>query len=80
MRKSFAPPDSARFFVDFSAREACGKAVPCRIGTKRLVEAMGGGLTVDSRVGRGSVFTVTLPLMVPSEAGPPEKPAGKYRV
>jgi NADH:ubiquinone oxidoreductase subunit F (NADH-binding) len=32
--------DSARFFVDFSAREACGKAVPCRIGTKRLVEAL----------------------------------------
>lgn len=31
---------SARFFIDFSAREACGKAVPCRIGTKRLVEAM----------------------------------------
>lgn len=31
---------SARFFVDFSAREACGKAVPCRIGTKRLVETM----------------------------------------
>lgn len=31
---------SARFFVDFSAREACGKAVPCRIGTRRLVEAM----------------------------------------
>ena len=32
--------DSARFFADFSAREACGKAVPCRIGTKRLVEAL----------------------------------------
>ncbi|HEY6608281.1 MAG TPA: NADH-ubiquinone oxidoreductase-F iron-sulfur binding region domain-containing protein, partial [Candidatus Limnocylindria bacterium] len=32
--------DAARFFVDFSAREACGKAVPCRIGTKRLVEAL----------------------------------------
>ena len=32
--------DTARFFVDFSAREACGKAVPCRIGTKRLVEAL----------------------------------------
>lgn len=31
---------SARFFIDFSAREACGKAVPCRIGTRRLVEAM----------------------------------------
>jgi NADH-quinone oxidoreductase subunit F len=32
--------DSARFFVDFSAREACGKAVPCRIGTRRLAEAL----------------------------------------
>ncbi len=32
--------DAARFFVDFSAREACGKAVPCRIGTKRLVETL----------------------------------------
>ena len=32
--------DTARFFIDFSAREACGKAVPCRIGTRRLVEAM----------------------------------------
>jgi NADH-quinone oxidoreductase subunit F len=32
--------DAARFFVDFSAREACGKAVPCRIGTRRLVETL----------------------------------------
>lgn len=32
--------DTARFFTDFSAREACGKAVPCRIGTKRLVETV----------------------------------------
>jgi NADH-quinone oxidoreductase subunit F len=32
--------DAARFFVDFSAREACGKAIPCRIGTKRLVETL----------------------------------------
>ncbi len=32
--------DAARFFVDFSAREACGKAVPCRIGTRRLVETV----------------------------------------
>lgn len=32
--------DTARFFLDYSAREACGKAVPCRIGTKRLVEAV----------------------------------------
>ena len=32
--------DTARFFVDFSAREACGKAVPCRIGPLRLREAL----------------------------------------
>jgi NADH-quinone oxidoreductase subunit F len=32
--------DTARFFVDFSSREACGKAVPCRIGTLRLREAL----------------------------------------
>ncbi len=31
---------TARFLLDYSAREACGKAVPCRIGTKRLVEAL----------------------------------------
>ncbi len=32
--------DTARFFLDWSAREACGKAIPCRIGTRRLVEAL----------------------------------------
>jgi NADH-quinone oxidoreductase subunit F len=32
--------DTARFFLDWSSRESCGKAVPCRIGTKRLVEAL----------------------------------------
>lgn len=31
---------TARFFLDISAREACGKAVPCRIGTLRLVETL----------------------------------------
>ena len=31
---------TARFLLDFSAREACGKAVPCRIGTRRLVEGL----------------------------------------
>ena len=41
--------DSARFFVDFSAREACGKAVPCRIGTKRLVEGLDRILTATPR-------------------------------
>ena len=41
--------DTARFFLNFSAREACGKAVPCRIGTKRLVEAMDRVLAASPR-------------------------------
>ena len=47
---------SARFFVDFSAREACGKAVPCRIGTKRLVEAMDRVLAATPRPHDGSLL------------------------
>jgi NADH-quinone oxidoreductase subunit F len=31
---------TARFLVDYSARESCGKAVPCRLGPLRLVEAL----------------------------------------
>ena len=41
--------DTARFFLDYSAREACGKAVPCRIGTKRLVETLGRILAASPR-------------------------------
>ncbi len=41
--------DTARFFLDYSAREACGKAVPCRIGTRRLVEALDRVLAASPR-------------------------------
>ena len=30
----------ARFFLDFTAKESCGKCVHCRIGTKRLYEIL----------------------------------------
>ncbi|MBE0476317.1 MAG: NADH-quinone oxidoreductase subunit NuoF [Coriobacteriia bacterium] len=30
--------DLARFFLEFTQRESCGKCVPCRIGTKRMLE------------------------------------------
>ena len=30
----------ARFFLDFTAKESCGKCVHCRIGTKRLHETL----------------------------------------
>ena len=28
----------ARFFMSFTQRESCGKCVPCREGTKRMLE------------------------------------------
>lgn len=32
--------DMARFFLDFTCRESCGKCIYCRIGTKRMLEIL----------------------------------------
>lgn len=32
--------DFARFFLDFTVDESCGKCTPCRIGTRRLLEML----------------------------------------
>ena len=32
--------DVAKFFMDFIQRESCGKCIPCRVGTKRMLEAL----------------------------------------
>ncbi len=32
--------DIARFFTDFVQAESCGKCVPCRVGTKRMLEIL----------------------------------------
>ncbi|ABR50189.1 NADH dehydrogenase (quinone) [Alkaliphilus metalliredigens QYMF] len=32
--------DIARFFLDFTVEESCGKCPPCRIGTKRMLELL----------------------------------------
>ena len=32
--------DIARFFLDFTVDESCGKCVPCRIGTRRMLEIL----------------------------------------
>jgi NADH-quinone oxidoreductase subunit F len=32
--------DVARFFIEFVQEESCGKCVPCRVGTKRMMEIL----------------------------------------
>ncbi len=32
--------DMARFFLDFTCKESCGKCIYCRIGTKRMLEML----------------------------------------
>ena len=32
--------DIARFFLDFTVSESCGKCTPCRIGTRRMLEIL----------------------------------------
>jgi len=40
--------DVARFFLEFTVAESCGKCVPCRIGLKRMLEVL-----TDITEGRG---------------------------
>ena len=32
--------DLARYFLQFTQNESCGKCVPCRLGTKRMLEIL----------------------------------------
>ena len=32
--------DIARFYLEFTEEESCGKCTPCRIGTKRMLEIL----------------------------------------
>ncbi|MEG1154091.1 MAG: NADH-ubiquinone oxidoreductase-F iron-sulfur binding region domain-containing protein, partial [Ruthenibacterium sp.] len=32
--------DIAKFFLEFTVEESCGKCTPCRVGTKRLLELL----------------------------------------
>jgi ferredoxin len=32
--------DIARFFMEFTQDESCGKCVPCRVGTRRILEIL----------------------------------------
>ena len=62
-----APEDQARIFDEFVTidpsynRKAEGTGLGLAI-TRRLVEAMGGAISLSSEPGKGATFTVTLPL------------------
>ncbi|MBS3888932.1 MAG: NADH-quinone oxidoreductase subunit NuoF [Firmicutes bacterium] len=43
--------DMARFFLDFTQDESCGKCTPCRIGTKRMLEILDRITKGEGRVG-----------------------------
>lgn len=40
MDESTCMVDIAKFFMEFMVNESCGKCVPCRIGTKRILEIL----------------------------------------
>lgn len=45
----------ARFFMNFTQNESCGKCIPCREGTKRMLELLN-----DICEGRGTMNHITL--------------------
>jgi ferredoxin len=40
MDESTCMVDVARYFLDFTCKESCGKCIPCRIGTKQMLEIL----------------------------------------
>ncbi|MCX5647542.1 MAG: NADH-quinone oxidoreductase subunit NuoF [Planctomycetota bacterium] len=42
--------DIARFFTDFCQKESCGKCIPCRIGTRRMLEILERITTGEGRI------------------------------
>ena len=47
--------DFARYFLDFAQKESCGKCVPCRLGTKQLLDIL-----TDITQGKGTVEDIDL--------------------
>ncbi|MBR6716842.1 MAG: NADH-quinone oxidoreductase subunit NuoF [Oscillospiraceae bacterium] len=51
MDESTCMVSMAKFFLDFTAKESCGKCVHCRIGTKRLQEILSRIVSGEGREG-----------------------------
>jgi NADH:ubiquinone oxidoreductase subunit F (NADH-binding)/(2Fe-2S) ferredoxin/Pyruvate/2-oxoacid:ferredoxin oxidoreductase delta subunit len=47
--------DVARYFLDFTQKESCGKCVPCRLGTKQMLDIL-----IDITEGRGKPTDIDL--------------------
>ena len=47
--------DFARYFLDFTQKESCGKCVPCRLGTKQLLDILN-----DITAGKGKPEDIDL--------------------
>jgi len=47
--------DVARYFLDFTQKESCGKCVPCRLGTKQILEIL-----EDICIGKGKLEDIDL--------------------
>jgi CheY-like chemotaxis protein/two-component sensor histidine kinase len=74
-----APTDLHRIFLEFEqvdstyARQQQGTGLGLAL-SRRLVEAHGGGITVESAVGEGSTFSFVLPVL-PASASPEHRQA-----
>lgn len=55
MDESTCMVDFARFFLDFAQKESCGECVPCRMGTKQMLEVL-----EDIVAGRGKPKDIDL--------------------